>query len=108
MARVAEEGDEKFEVFDNFYLIEQGQQFVGEFKYSLPETALLAGEDVNVYRLQVAKQAGVKPHAIYIRVTLPEGAEFVDASPQPVSIDGNDILFSEILTSDMSFEVNYR
>ncbi|HET6447412.1 MAG TPA: DUF4012 domain-containing protein, partial [candidate division Zixibacteria bacterium] len=108
LARVAEEGNAKFEVFDNFYLVEQGQQFVGEIKYSLPESVRLAGEDGHVYRLQVARQAGAKPHPVYVLVTIPEGAEFIDASPPPVSIDGNDIVFSEILTNDLSFIVYYR
>ncbi len=107
-ARLAEESTEKFVVFDAFYLVEQGQEMVGEILYALPDAVSLASDDGYVYRLEVGKQAGVKPHPISIRLTLPAGADFVTATPEPAFIGGQDIVFSEILSEDMSFEVFYR
>ncbi|MGB3714108.1 MAG: DUF4012 domain-containing protein [Candidatus Promineifilaceae bacterium] len=108
LARQAPENSEKFEVFDNFYLIEQGQQFIGEINYLLPESVHLPEDDSFVYRLEVAKQAGIGPQPVRIRITLPPGTELVDASPEPIETDGQDVVFSEVLTSDMSFMVTYR
>lgn len=108
MARVVEEDNEKFEVFDNFYLIDQGQRFVGEFNYTLPETVYRPIDDGFVYRLQVAKQAGISPQPLHIRITLPPGAELINASPEPAVIEEQDIVFSEILTADRLFVVTYR
>jgi hypothetical protein len=108
VARLATETSEKFEIFDNFYLIEQGQQFAGEINYLLPESVSLPTDDGFVYRLEVAKQAGIGPQPVHIRITLPPGTELVDASPEPIEIVGQDVVFSETLTTDMTFMVTYR
>jgi len=107
-ARLADESTEKFVVFDAFYLVEQGQEMVGDIHYTLPDAVSLVSDDGYVYRLEVGKQGGVKPHPISIRLTLPAGADFVDATPEPSFIGGQDIVFSEILSEDMSIEVFYR
>jgi hypothetical protein len=108
VARLAAENSEKFEVFDNFYLIEQGQQFAGEINYLLPESVSMPADGSFIYRLEVAKQAGIEPQPVHIRVTLPPGAELVDASPEPVESDEQAVVFSEMLTADMTFMVRYR
>ncbi len=107
-ARTADESSEKFQVFDSFYLVGQGEQIAGEIYYSLPQTVIQSSDVGQVYRLEVAKQAGISPHPVSVWVTLPSGAEFISATPEPTHIDNQDIVFSEILSSDMVFEVTYR
>jgi hypothetical protein len=107
-ARIADESSEKFQVFDSFYLVGQGEQVAGEINYSLPQAVIQSSDVGHVYRLEVAKQAGISPYPFSVWVTLPSGAEFVSATPQPTHIDNYDIVFTEILSSDMVFEVTYR
>ncbi len=107
-ARVADESDIPFAVFDNFYLIRQGQQYTGEFRYELPESVIQQIDDGNRYTLRVAKQAGIGLLPFTLRVTLPPGAEFLSAKPEPSSVEGQDIIFSEIVLADTSYSIDFR
>ncbi len=107
-ARVVDESDVPFAVFDNFYLIRQGQQYTGEFRYELPESVIQQIDDGNRYTLRVAKQAGIGLLPFTLRVTLPPGAEFLSAKPEPSSVEGQDIIFSEIVLADSSYSIDFR
>lgn len=107
-ARIADESSEKFQVFDNFFLIDLGEQVAGEISYTLPMAIIQSSADEKVYRLEVAKQAGISPHPVSIWVTLPKNAEYISASPEPTHVENNEVVFNEILSSDLIFEVAYR
>jgi hypothetical protein len=107
-ARTAEEENESFQVFDNFYLIEQGERFAGEFEYILPAAVVRSSEDEKTYHLHIANQSGVGPHPIRVTVMLPGGAELLDAQPTPFQVDQQTVIFSESLASDLMFTIVYR
>ncbi|MFN2189212.1 MAG: hypothetical protein ACK2T3_10635, partial [Candidatus Promineifilaceae bacterium] len=107
-ARVSPESNDRFTVFDSFYLVEQGQQVDGEFFYAPPSSIVKRSDGASTYSLEVAKQAGIADHPLSVWVTLPEGAEILNTDPEPSMIDGNQVVFDETLVSDMFFEVVYR
>lgn len=107
VSRTGQTEDGSFTYFDNFILLETGQEATVSFKYALPATVLQNDGSRYNYHLQVRKQAGTTAEPISIRVTLPEGAKLRDVTPRPAKVSGDVLLFQLKLESDISIDVEY-
>lgn len=97
-----------FTTFSNFLLIPEGESLTTFFTYQLPAGVTVTDDDLSVYRLKVAKQAGAPDKALTIQVTLPTDAVFVSATPLPASITEDSVTFNADLDRDLQFSVIYR
>jgi hypothetical protein len=61
-----------------------------------------------VYRLTIHKQPGTRSEPLYLTVSLPSGAELLNASPTPTQVDGDIFIFELSLASDMELTMRYR
>ncbi len=97
-----------FATFSNFLLLPVGETLTTYFKYQLPPAIVVTDGDLSVYRLKVAKQAGVPARSLTVQVTLPANAVFVSATPPPESVDGQTVTFVAELDRDLEFSVLFR
>jgi len=97
-----------FTTFSNFLLIPEGESLTTFFTYQLPAGVTVTDDDLSVYRLKVAKQAGAPDKTLTIQVTLPSNAVFVSATPLPASITEDSVTFNADLDRDLQFSVIYR
>lgn len=95
--------------FANFMLVPQGKSaefFVG---YTVPTGVIQQQTDGSMlYELRVQKQAGTRPEAIRIAITLPPGTEVLEAGPTPIMAAGNQVLFDTSLEANTVFRVRFR
>ena len=96
-------------LFDNFVLVPFGQAADVLFQYQLPPAITQTQPDGSkLYVLEVMKQAGSRPRAVTVTLTLPPGHTLVSAQPLPQQNEGNTLTFSLNLTTDLRLIVNYR
>lgn len=93
--------------FSNFMLVPKASQVESRYRYQLPAVTQTA-DGATVYRLRVNKQAGTSPYPLQVTVSLPEGAQLQDATPQPTRVDGRTIHFESTPASDSEFTITYR
>ncbi len=97
-----------FTTFTNFIVVPRGQSRDYELTYLLPANVVQSNDALYSYRLTLLKQAGTGAQTTTVTVSLPAGADFISAAPQPTAVTGNDVTFDLLLDSDQLIEVNYR
>jgi hypothetical protein len=94
--------------FDNFILLETGQQTTVSFEYKLPDKVLqIDGRQYN-YHLLVRKQAGTTADPLAVQVTIPDRARLRDVTPRPDMISGNTLHFNLALENDIVINVAFE
>ena len=78
------------------------------YQNQLPQITKLTDNGTKQYKLTVRKQAGTGSDSVVISVILPAGATFIDASPQPREIDGENVFFEITLDTDKIITVSYQ
>ncbi|CUS02559.2 conserved protein of unknown function [Candidatus Promineifilum breve] len=94
--------------FGNFMLLPRGAEGTVYFQYELPAGVVVSEDGDTVYRLTIHKQPGTRPEPLYLTVSLPSGAELLEASPTPTQVDGDIFIFELSLASDMELTMRYR
>lgn len=94
--------------FGNFMLLPRGAEATVYFQYELPAEVMSSENDGKVYRLVIYKQPGTRPEPLQLTVSLPAGAELVQASPAPTDRDGDSLLYTLLLQSNMELSVTFR
>jgi len=97
-----------FTTFSNFMLLPRGSEVTSQFVYDLPSTIVKNNGKFQQYQLQLHKQAGAAARPVEIAVTLPEGAQFVSAQPEPDLKERDTIHFTIDLDSDNFITVIYK
>ncbi|MFQ3646612.1 MAG: DUF4012 domain-containing protein [Anaerolineae bacterium] len=81
-----------------------------QITYTSPDVVETLG-DFQRYRLLIEKQPGVRSELVSVQVTMPQGAEVVRVSPEPVAtytLDRQIIEFRFEMVSDVTVEILYR
>ncbi len=98
-----------FTTFTNFLMVPRSQTLETQFSYALPETAVRQQTGQQTYQLWLRKQAGNKPEAITVTVTLPEEASVVGFSaPHTAVINGRMVTFTFTLTEDTLLSLDFK
>ncbi|NKQ36059.1 MAG: DUF4012 domain-containing protein [Chloroflexi bacterium] len=97
-----------FTTFTNFIIVPRGQSRDYELTYRLPADVVQSNDTHYSYQLILLKQAGTTAQTTTITVSLPSGAEFISAAPQPTAVTDSNVTFDLLLDSDQLIEVNYR
>lgn len=87
------------------FVLPQGSELTSRYVYELPVVTQENGRQV--YRLKVAKQAGLAPYPVTVQVTVPDGMQIADVSPQ-AAVEGRRATFNIELARDIVLEVAYR
>jgi len=96
------------ETFANYFLVPAGRSAATTFQYDLPQVVTEGDEETHRYRLVLVKQAGIGPEDWRITVVLPPQSSLIDASHEPATIRGREIVFDITLISDVEITLNYR
>jgi hypothetical protein len=107
-ARSFTEASGNVTVFDNFFVLPQGERISSSFTYLLPSGVVMTEGREKTYRLFVDKQAGTASVPIQIVVRLPDGTKLLRSSPVPTEVNGQEISFSTELQTDLLFDITYR
>lgn len=94
--------------FANYFLLPHQQTTAVNFVYQVPSSIIQTADGQYLYNLTVYKQAGSKAEPLTIEVELPPNTVFVEASSQPVSVNGQTITFNHTLDQDVSLTVIFR
>lgn len=97
-----------FTTFANFMLIPQGGELKSQYRYQLPPIITSSDDQNRQYRLHLIKQAGAPTRKTTVQVTLPEGATFVSAMPDPISKDSDSLHFEIELDRDQWITVTFE
>ena len=97
-----------FTTFASWMLLPRGSEITSEFQYKLPATITRGTAAGRAYTLQLYKQAGIPPHLVQVRITLPSGAAMITAEPQPAARDGRTLFFNITLDKDQQITVVYQ
>jgi hypothetical protein len=108
IARSFVEASGNVTVFDNFFVLPQGEQISSNFTYFLPSGIVATEGKDKTYRLTVDKQAGTTSVPFHITIRLPAGTQFLQASPAPTEVNGQEISFITNLQTDLLFDITYR
>lgn len=94
--------------FANFLLVPRGEQEVAFFNYELPAGVITEDESGDhVYKLKIYKQPGTKTEKLTVTVTLPDGADLIDAAPAPSQINGRQVTFDLDLNANLELTMQY-
>ena len=96
-----------FATFANFFLLPEGESLTTHFHYLLPTVVTSVGDDKQ-YQLTVFRQAGVPSKALQVQITVPAGATLSFASPEPVLVSDQTVIFAANLDRDLVFTVRFR
>jgi hypothetical protein len=91
--------------FGNYLMIRPGPADL-TYRWQTPGV-VTTEEDEQVYRLTIQKQPGMRSEPVSLRITLPDGASLLDASPG-ATIDGSSLGYAFDLMEDRVIEVRYR
>jgi hypothetical protein len=97
-----------FTTFTSWMLLPRGAELTSEFQYQLPATITRETANGRTYTLQLYKQAGIPPHLVQVRITLPSGTNIITADPQPAARDGRTLFFNITLDKDQRLTVVYQ
>ena len=98
-----------FPGFENFVVVPKGQNATVSFEYQLPPTIVQQLPDGTLqYTLTSRKQSGMQPSTQTTQVTLPTTAIFLTATPTPLVVDGQSIIFQTELDRDQTITINFR
>jgi len=93
-------------IFGQFFVVEYGKQLETRFEYDLPVVVTdVSGH--KRYSLLLQKQSGTDAMPVKVRLTLPDRARLVSASPRPVVQAGTILEFDLKLDTDRQIEVIY-
>ncbi|MGD1993094.1 MAG: DUF4012 domain-containing protein [Anaerolineae bacterium] len=76
--------------------------------WTLPLDVVQWEADEGRYSLRVQKQPGTRGHPLVVRIRLPEGAEWLDVTPEPAQTRGGEIVYSTSLDRDREFSIRFR
>jgi hypothetical protein len=96
-----------FTTFANFMLLPRASELTSQFTYALPPTITQDEGRHKKYQLRLHKQAGTPAQPVEIAVTIPHGARFLSAQPQPAAVENDTIYFNLDLNSDQTISVTY-
>ncbi|MEM7113149.1 MAG: DUF4012 domain-containing protein [Chloroflexota bacterium] len=107
--------------FTNFFMLTRANTLTTNYQYTTPTVvaptmASTVGQTAvhRTYRLDVTKQASTQNEPLLINVTLPPGATFISATPEPTEIvrgSGNiptTIHFASTLTADQTYLISFE
>ncbi len=97
-----------FTTFANFMFIPKGHELTSQYRYHLPTIITQDGDQLQQYRLHLVKQASASSRQTQVQVTLPEGAVFVSASPDPVKKESGPLYFEFDLDRDQWISIVFR
>ena len=60
------------------------------------------------YTLTIQKQAGSSAYPVVVQVRLPEASVLMDAQPQPVTVENDQVLYRLNLERDLEFRVRFK
>jgi hypothetical protein len=93
-------------VIANYFRIPPGSARLS-YKWTSPYPADLGEDGIVTYRLTIQKQPGLRPGPLQLRITLPSGADFIDASPG-LQLAGPSASVQTTFDRDMTVFVRYR
>ena len=94
--------------FGNFMLLARGAEETVHFQYELPAEVVVAENGDTVYRLIIHKQPGTRPEPLNLTVSLPAGANLVEASPAPTQVNDGNLMYETSLASHLELTVRFR
>ncbi len=93
--------------FGQVFVLEYGQHLQTRFQYSLPDVVTAKGS-LRSYRLYLQKQPGTNALPVRVTVSLPQGARFLSADPQPSAVSSGMVEFDLKLDTDKAVQVIYQ
>ena len=93
-------------VIANYFRIPPGQAHLS-YEWISPYPAEQAEDGTFTYQLVIQKQPGLRPGLIALRITLPPGAVFIDASPG-LTLAGETATVNTTFDRDIVAVIRYR
>ena len=105
-----DENLEGLQGFGTLLVVPMGGTLETDFHFGLPVGIFQADplSDAQIYQLRVQKQPGTGPIPITIRVHLPTGSRLTSISPKEVVQEGEDLLFSLDLATDVNIRIQFQ
>ena len=97
-----------FTTFANFMLLPRASELTSHYEYELPATITQERNQHRQYELQLYRQAGTAGQQIEVAVSLPDGARFISAEPEPSSRDAGTVYFKVDLAGDQLISLIYE
>jgi hypothetical protein len=96
-------------IFDNFFVLKQGNSLQTFFRWSLPPMVVQGNRDGSAtWRLRLIGQAGAGESPMQVTVTVPEGATIVEATPAGGAVFGRTATFTLRVEADQEISVTWR
>lgn len=74
--------------YGTLLLVAVGETVETRFGFALPAGVLAAADGATIYRLRIQKQPGTQANPVNLHIRLPDGAQFVRATPAGAVING--------------------
>ncbi len=94
--------------FANFLLVPVAGTVESFIQYELPPGVVTQQGGTAMYELTIGKQPGTRPEPTTVVVDLPDGAQLLSATPEPLRIEGGRLSFELLLESPTSVTIHYR
>ena len=95
-------------VFATFLVLAPQEWTETRFLYELPPGVVERNGDIWRYRLYIQKQGGTDCNEVLVAVNLPAGSSEVAAHPPPARYDGDVLLYSLELPTDVELSVEWE
>jgi hypothetical protein len=94
--------------FGVFFVLGPGEQREVRLAWRLAPGTVEEYKDGWRYQLLVQKQSGTAAIPLQVTVSLPPAARLGATSPEPFSVQGNDVNFDLVLGMDQSIEIMFQ